>query len=63
MEYVFAVVIKGNGNTPEEAWNNAVNKLAQAPGKCPDHWMLDTEFHGDDDILDESDKEPSCGVH
>ena len=63
MEYVFAVVIKGNGNTPEEGWKKAVNKLAAAPGKCPDQWMLDTEFHGDVDVCDELDKEPSCVVH
>lgn len=63
MEYVFAVVIKGKGNSPEEAWNNAVMNLAQTPGKCPDHWMLDAEFHGDVSDLDELEEEISCGVH
>jgi len=47
-EFVFAVVLRGHGRSPEEAWNNAVKTLAGKPGKCPDQWMLGKEFSDTD---------------
>jgi hypothetical protein len=43
-EFVFAVVLRGHGRSPEEAWLSAVKTLAGKPGKCPDQWMHGKEF-------------------
>jgi hypothetical protein len=49
-EYVFAVVLKGKGNSPEDAWQNAVVMLTRNPGECPNQWMIE-----DDQLDDEED--------
>lgn len=47
-EYVFAVVLKGKGGSPDEAWKRAVNNLKSAPSECPDKWMIEDDMEGDD---------------
>ena len=50
-EYVFAVVLKAKGNSPEDAWQNAVLMLTSDPGDCPDQWMIEDDQPDDEDDL------------
>jgi len=38
--YEFTVILSGDGETPEEAWNDATESFGLEPGICPD----DTEY-------------------
>lgn len=34
--YVFEIILSANGETPEEAWSDAVDRFVCEPGRCPE---------------------------
>lgn len=43
MRVHFNITICGYGNTPEEAWRDAVDALAGSPGPVPDEYFEEEE--------------------
>ena len=39
--YTFQIEIQGRGETPEEAYNDAIEELYQDPGTVPDAKFID----------------------
>lgn len=53
--FEFTVYLAGTGNTPEEAWGNAVEGFIMDPGICPEEDSIEIlEDMGDDDGADDS---------
>ena len=47
----FVTTLRGQGKTPEEAWDDAVAHLSEDPGEMPD------EFYEDDEVDEEEEEE------
>jgi hypothetical protein len=41
--FFFTVELKGNGDTPEDAWDNATEEFSVEPGPCPDLFSVDDD--------------------
>lgn len=41
--FFFTVELSGQGDTPEDAWDHAVEAFAVEPGPCPDEFSVDDE--------------------
>lgn len=45
--FFFTVELSGQGDTPEDAWENAVEGFSVDPGPCPDEFSVDDEDDSD----------------
>ena len=53
--YHFQVTLQGEGNTPEEAWNDAVEGFYCDPGEPEDHVLIEEDEDGNE-IIETSDR-------
>ena len=53
--FIFTIELRGFGDTPEQAWNDAFENFMLDPGPAPEEWYME-----DDDMI-ETGKEVYCG--
>ena len=53
--YEFTITIAGEGDTPEEAWDNGVEAFSDDPGATPDEFVRIETDEGGNEITETSD--------
>lgn len=48
--YMFTIQLRGFGDTPEQAWNDALENFMQDPGPAPEEFIME-----DDDMIETSE--------
>jgi hypothetical protein len=53
--YTFAIALRGYGDTPEKAWNDALENFMLDPGPAPEEFIME------DDEIEETSEGVYCG--